>query len=240
MFFTIGKGIKRLSVDEKGKLARKIIDNDFQTVFNHVMIIKAMGKMFFLNRKDVQELAKSDISTRKKIKKGISSKKFINDVGEKVGYRIFDKNKRKDHFTGNTVTDDKKHGIYFTIDEREVFRFLMCASTEDFGDTIAEISFRNKNGKLIRNAHISKGYDTKGTYRAHRFYVRNVKSLNDYNYISHLYEEAYPGIQLLIYSDFEYGLYKKSITYFEKKDMQETVRALRDIHKKEVQKHVNL
>ncbi len=236
MFFIIRKGLKNFSDEEKRKLVVKIIDNDFLTVFNLIMIIRDLKKLYLINNKDVKELVNSDISLRKKIKRGISSKTFINNVGEKVGYRLFESNKRKNHFIGNIVIDDKKHGIYFTIDEREVFRFFMCASSEDLGDSIAEISFRNKNGKLIKNAHIAKGCDSKGTYRAHRFYVKDVYSLNDYDFVNHLYEVAYPVFQNLIYDDSKYGMYRKNIKYFEEKGMHETVRALQDIHKKEVRK----
>ncbi len=236
MHYTFRKRLNTFSEEERKKIVEKIIDNDFYTVFNLTMIIRDSGKIYLINNKEVQELVDSSISCRKEIKKGISSKKFLNTVGEKTGYRIFDANRRKDHFAGNIVTDAKKHGIYFTIDEREVFRFLMSASSEDFGDTIAEISFRNKNGKLIRNAHIANGFDSNGTYRAHRFYVKKTHSLDDYDFVSHLYEVAYPNYQLLIYDDSENGLYRKSISYYDDKGMKETVRALQDIHKKEVRK----
>ena len=227
--FLIRKGLKGISWEEKKLLSAKIIDNDFFTIFNLLMIIENSKRIFLLNNKEVQELSYSNISQRKKIKQGISAKIF----GDKIGYRLFDSKKRKDHFAGNMVIDDKKHGIYFTIDEKEVFRFLMCASLEDFGDKIAEITFKNKNGKFICNAHIAKGNDSKGTYRARKFYIKNVYSLNNYNLVNHLYNIAYPEFQRLIDDESEYGLYRKSINYFKEKGMDQTVKALQDIHIKD-------
>lgn len=224
----IRKGLKGISWEEKKLLSAKIIDNDFFTIFNLLMIIENSKRIFLLNNKEVQELSYCNISQRKKIKQGISAKTF----GDKAGYRLFDSKTRKDHFAGNMVIDDKKHGIYFTIDEKEVFRFLICASKEDFGDKMAEITFKNKDGKFICNAHIAKGHDSNGTYRARKFYVKNVYSLDDYNLVNHLYNIAYPEFQRLIDDEAEDGFFRKNINYFKEKGMDKTVKALQDIHNK--------
>ena len=108
----------------------------------------------------------------------------------------------------------------------------MCAFKEDFGDKMAEITFKNKDGKFICNAHIAEGHDSNGTYRARKFYVKNVYSLDDYNLVNHLYNIAYPEFQRLIDDEAEDGFFRKSINYFKEKGMDKTVKALQDIHNK--------
>ena len=93
----IRKGLKGISWEEKKLLSAKIIDNDFFTIFNLLMIIENSKRIFLLNNKEVQELSYCNISQRKKIKQGISAKTF----GDKAGYRLFDSKTRKDHFAGN-------------------------------------------------------------------------------------------------------------------------------------------
>ena len=51
--------------------------------------------------------------------------------------------------------------------------------------------------------------------------------------MNHLYNIAYPEFQRLINDESEYGLYRKSINYFKEKGMDQTVKALQDIHIKD-------
>ena len=95
-----------------------------------------------------------------------------------------------------------------------------------------DVVFKNKDGKFICNAHIAKGHDSNGTYRARKFYVKNVYSLDDYNLVNHLYNIAYPEFQRLIDDEAEDGFFRKSINYFKEKGMDKTVKALQDIHNK--------
>ena len=148
----IRKGLKGISWEEKKLLSAKIIDNDFFTIFNLLMIIENSKRIFLLNNKEVQELSYCNISQRKKIKQGISAKTF----GDKAN----------------------------------------------------------------------------GTYRARKFYVKNVYSLDDYNLVNHLYNIAYPEFQRLIDDEAEDGFFRKSINYFKEKGMDKTVKALQDIHNK--------
>lgn len=231
MLFIIRRRLKSFLYEERKLLIAKITENDFFTIINQIMIIKDFPQIYFLSNKEVQELYGGDISKINKRKRGMSAREFLKIVGHSsIGYRIFDSRKRSDHFAGNVVTDDKNHGIYFTIDKKEVFRYILSAALEDFGDSIAEISFINKNGNLVRDARIAKGNDTDGCYKAHRFYIKSVYSLNDCRYINDFYDESYSGFQELIKDESEHGLYRKSVNYFLKKGMCQAAKALKDIH----------
>ena len=58
----IRKRLKGISWEEKKLLSAKIIDNDFFTIFNLLMIIENSKRIFLLNNKEVQELSYCNIS----------------------------------------------------------------------------------------------------------------------------------------------------------------------------------
>lgn len=225
------------SMKDKQIIFAQIMDNEFYTLFNYKMFVVVDKSIVMLSNADVTNLMFSDIAKRREIKEGMPAKAFIDMNGTDVGYRVFDSKKRLDHYAGNIVTDTKKHGIYFTVDEKELLRFILTAADEDFGDSIAVISLIDRSGKTIKNAHIAKGGDTPGTYRTLRFYIKDVKYLDDYIYIKHLYDIAYDRWKSLLLSDSEYGYYIKALRYYKEKGMDELVRALKDCHNYECELH---
>lgn len=220
----------RFSFEEIRQIVQLINDNEFETYGTEKMVVNLGGNDVELNNFEVYELMGSDIETRIKIKRGINAEEFYFQTGVTTGYRIFDSQNRLDHKVGNKVIDSKKHGIYFTIDEKELFRFLMVSCGEDFGDSVAIISLKNPDDSFLMDVAIAKGFDTKGTYRAHCFYVLSVNTLNDYEYVCHLYNIAYDKYKILICGD----MYYDSLEYFSGKNMLETVRALKYLREENV------
>lgn len=220
----------RFSFEEIRQIVQLINDNEFKTYGTEKMVVNLGGNDVELNNFEVYELMGSDIETRIKIKIGINAEEFYFQTGVTTGYRIFDSQNRLDHKVGNKVIDPKNHGIYFTIDEKELFRFLMVSYGEDFGDSVATISLKNPDDSFLMDVAIAKGFDTKGTYRAHCFYVLSVNTLNDYEYVCHLYNIAYGKYKILICGD----MYYDSLEYFSGKNMLETVRALKYLREENV------
>jgi hypothetical protein len=221
-----------LSLEIRSKIVEKIIENDFEVSEEHdILKVNIDEKIICLNDLDIQELTSCTIEKRLEIARGISAEQFFDKMHTYRGYRLFDKATRLEYLVGNIVEDPKKHGLYFTIRREEIFRFIMTAYLDNWGDSLATINFMLPSGEIIKNTAIAKGYDTDGTYRAHSFYIEEIQSLNDYNLILDLYECSDKKYKMLINDDTLYG---KSIEYYNDKQCNETVRALTNIYQQKL------
>lgn len=221
-----------LSYEIKGKIVEKIIENDFEVSEKYdILKVNIDGKIICLKDSDIQELTNCTIEKRLEIARGISAEQFYEKTHTYRGYRLFDRATRLDFLVGNIVEDPKKHGLYFTIRREEIFRFIMTAYLDNWGDSLAKINFMLPSGEIIKNTAIAKGYDTDGTYRAHSFYIEEIQSLNDYELILDLYECSDKKYKMLINDDTLYG---KSIEYYNDKQCNETVRALTSIYQQKL------
>lgn len=233
------KGIKNVDFTIKSELVRKIIDNDFMVNKAHTVMFVGVGKkVYALKNDDVIELVYSSIEKRLSLKIGITVEEFYKKISTYRGYRLFDKELRPEFQEGNLVEDKGKHGLYFTIEYGDMFRILLAAYFEDFGDYLAIISLvsLDGNGTPVRNASISRGMDTNSTYHSRAFYIEKIQPLNKYELILQIYEAAPDEYKLLIYDESEGGMYMGSIKYYRNKGCNEIVRALNDIHQIEKEK----
>lgn len=96
------------------------------------------------------------------------------------------------------MEDIEKHGMCFTINIDEVFRFVICSGFEEYGCSLAKISFKADDGEFIKDAHILKGGDTEGTFCARKFIVKKIYSLNDYDLIIKLYNVSRDKFKQLV------------------------------------------
>ena len=226
--------MKKIVENNAKEIIELLNENRFFSFFNRFVIIRLNKRFLCLNNSSLDELFelsvdKLSVDKLRKRKKGMTAKKFLKEHGENVlGYRIFDSEKRKDHIEGRLVKDDTKHGIYFTIEKSEIFRFVLTNGAEKYGNSLAVISFRNKYKWPIRGAHIAKGGDTRGTYRSRIFVVKETMLLDDYGLIMKLYDEADDEFKNLIKYDYFFEI---AVAYYRTKEMNEVVRALIDIRK---------
>ncbi|MBQ3600420.1 MAG: hypothetical protein II992_04355 [Lachnospiraceae bacterium] len=233
------KGIEGLDITIKKELVKKIIDNDFKVNMTHsVMFVSVEERKYALRDADVMELVASNIKKRLLLKRGISVKEFYKRNSTYRGYRLFDKSSRPEFQEGKLVEDKGKHGLYFTIECKDLFRILLASYFEDFGDSLAIISLISVDGKgtPVRKASISRGMDTTNTYHSRAFYIEKIYSLDNYELILKMYEAAPDNYKLLIYDETEGGMYMGSVKYYRKKGCNEIVRALNDIHQIEKKK----
>ncbi len=239
MFIKKIRRIKDIDFNTKRELVRKIIDNDFYVNLTHTFMYISINKMLYkLSNDVVKELVKSDIKKRLELKKGITVKEFYAKNGTYTGYRLFEKKKRPEFQEGKLVEDKRKHGLYFTTEYGDMFRILLASYFEDFGDYLAKISLVSLDGRerVVRNASISSGMDTKNTYHSRAFYVEKIQSLDDYKLIMQMYQAAPDNYKLLIFDNSETGMYMGSVKYYRDKGCNEIVRALNDIHQIEKEK----
>lgn len=215
------------------EIVKKVIDNDFETDDNYkLMTLNINNQIIELNDYELGRIMGYNGCTVKEraiIAKGKSAEEFYNSTGTHIGYQIFNLEKHPEYREGAFIEDSKKHGIYFTIQKEELFRFIFVSYFEKFGAHIAEISLKH-NEQFVPNAAVSKDYDTQGTYRARCFYVEKIYSVNDYKLISHLFNIAPDWIKNLIVDDSENGFYNESIKYYKEKGCDQIVKAIVDIH----------
>lgn len=228
-----GNKVMNYSMKEKQALIKKIIDNDFETNSDlSIMYLLIDNQTIELSDFELEEIMGyigCSVKQRVKIAKGKNAEEFYNETGFYKGYRLFDLEKHPEFKEGEFIEDTNKHGLYFTINRNELFRFVMSSHKEDFGVHIAEISLKH-NDQFVTNAAIAKGYDSKGTYRSHCFYIEKTYSINDYQIILELFDIAPDEFKLLIYDDSERSLYSGSVKYYSDKGCDQTVAALKDIH----------
>lgn len=219
--------MKKVIEENKHEIIELLNSNSFCHLFDLFVIVVLNKKIIFLTNKELNELYELSVKKLRLTKKGMSSKEFYKQKGDCVsGYRIFDSEKWKEYQEGEIITDITKHGMYFTIHENEVFRFILTNGFEGYGDSFAVISLRDRNGKPIKGAHIVKGGDTSGTFRSRKFLISRKKTLDDKELIKEQYEKASDNIKGLINVD---DLYYEAVSYYKSKGMNNTVKALRDI-----------
>lgn len=210
---------------DRSKLGQKVLDNEFETNDSLTeLYITIDNEDYTLSDEEVKELfLGSNIEYWAKRKKGKTAEEYKAETGSYDGFKIFKAEERSDFIVGNIVEDPTSHGMSFAICESEIFELILKSSYEDFGSSLAIISFEKPDGSIIEDAFIRS--DVKPTYRcSKRFCIKDVKSLNDYKLIMSMFKcSNNEGKNLL------YGFYEQSIDYYTKRNCLEIVKALRDI-----------
>jgi hypothetical protein len=144
-----------------------------------------------------------------------------------MGFNISDSKDFKQYNRNDIYTDSHPQGTYYVIKYEVVFSLVMRNGMEHFGDSLLNICFADSYGRMIEDAQIGYGEDD-NCYRTHKFYVKKIQTLNDYELIIDLYNKSFDQYKYAIID--EDGMYKQAIEYYENRGMFETVRVLTDIH----------